>query len=1674
MRRLSCVLLLVVCAAVSGVAQSDNCAITSVPRYWDFESGNTGGYYSFPLCWSRAGNYFQYFAPVIADHGCNGIEYGNVLYVVPINNYAILPPIDPDSLNINKLQLTFYGKISYPEDSYMTVGVMEDCNDTSTFTPVQHICLYGFYGSNRCEYQRYTIPFDNYSGAGTYIALRFRDRQYGYHQRQIYDNFTIDTIPSCPEPSNLIVDTVYESSVSLSWVGFDTSAISYTLYYKAASEQEWSYRQFTTTAPRFLLTGLNHSTYYEAYVVSDCAVDMPSNYVKFMTECKPIETLPQTWDFEFYNVLDNPTNNYNNYNILPDCWNRYITNLSFDSSGSSSDNHSLRLSVDATSVAKAVLPEINTDSLNINNLQLSFKIRTDASPDIPVILEVGVQKKPLQYDSPEDSMVVVQVISSISKEYQQFDIPLNTYNGNGSFMSLRAATLPQSGYYSVYIDDVVLDTVPECPRPNHLVLQQLSETSLTFGWTGHNANHPAYACYYRAKGDTLWSVDTFSAVSAMHTLGDLRHSTEYELFLVNGCDTAKRSETLVFSTLCDEIATLPYTWNFDANNTAGSLQYPLPACWSRNTGNYPYVASQSHSQDDGMKLIFSNDSPSTVVLPRINTDSLSPDSLQVSFSALITDNINNEINRATLTIGVMSHPDSAESFVPVHQITEFTTDFQEYSVPLSGYEGAGSYIAFRNSGSDGTFIWLDNLEIDTIPACQRPSALRASHPTTHSVTLHWSGYGDAQLLVNWRAVGDSVWNESVASVSGYSLEVDSLSSSTSYEFFVAAACNPALKSNTIAVTTLCEPITELPQTWDFDEDNTAGTAEYPLPACWIRTGDFFPHVMERDIPQQWTFSGGRCLSFINSVNSPVVLPVIDTSVLQISDLMLSFYANSVLDGEGDRIVVGVMDDPTDVFTFVPVDTVDGLTAEPKAFDVPLSAYNGSGSHIAMNTFGLVNNYNIIYLDDLKLQANPGCLRPKDLHLTNVDIYSAALAWESSSDSVQYVIAYRKTGNDTVLYDTTSVLYSNPHFTLSNLDANTSYEAMVSSSCYPGAWSEAITFTTLCAKIESLPVFWDFENDNTGGTDSRPLPTCWSRTTSGSNTNVPFIYNNASYSYSGSKALNFWKSQGWYVTMPALSDTIPANTLAMSFYLKCASANSIFAHIEIGVMSDPDDVSTFFAIDTLDLTDNYRLVDVDFSAYNGNGRFIAFHDISHPGAETDVFIDDLRLMYIPECPRPTALTATNVDSRTADIIWTHDADSTQYLVYYRISGTELWKTDTVVTTAITLENLMPSTIYEVMVTAQCNPDNPSVVMNFTTECAMDIIQVPQTWGFEEVAHNTMPSCWTKIVGSTAYMSNYPCVEATSHSQSGSKALCFYRSEGSMAVMPYIDSNNLDIRQLQVSFYIYNNYGNRFPAAKIDVGVMTDPSNPSTFMLVQTIDSLPQEFINVTVPFNNYEGDGLYIAFRDPNSWYDHIMNPNFNYDIYIDSLTISLNEDVPCAMPVQIEVTDITDSSAVISWQDVISPNATYQVNYKPSSESVWQVETVNTGKMCTLKNLEPETAYDCYVVALCNPEMPTDTIHFETEAKQPDSVGVAKYVLPSKLVQLYPNPSNDFVNVCVRNGEVSISNIEICDLYGRVVCSANADSPLHVRVNISHFVAGTYIARVVTNAGVANLKFVKQ
>lgn len=368
-----------------------------------------------------------------------------------------------------------------------------------------------------------------------------------------------------------------------------------------------------------------------------------------------------------------------------------------------------------------------------------------------------------------------------------------------------------------------------------------------------------------------------------------------------------------------------------------------------------------------------------------------------------------------------------------------------------------------------------------------------------------------------------------------------------------------------------------------------------------------------------------------------------------------------------------------------------------------------------------------------------------------------------------------------------------------------------------------------------------------------------------------------------------------------------------------------------------------------------------------------------------------------CRMPNALSVSNITSEGATINWTgHDTDSGYELVCvpsgnHVSSGTPISVTDTF----YILTGYVDNTDYDVYVRANCSPDNSNWAMtSFRTEC-LPIEQLPYVEDFDTygTGNSAYPNCWKKNT-----TSSYPYINNTQHA-SGSGSLYFYSysDNHSAAILPSISSELYPINTLQVSFKVLKtsaSYGH------IEVGVITDPTDISTFTPVKSIDGSLLESTNTwyefTTYFNNYQGEPGLIAFLSPET---------YSSFAYIDDVVVEVISG--CGTPINFAASQITGSSAYLSWNvsDLVDPSTTYNIEYSEQGLDNWQTATP-IGTNCLLSNLQQGTAYEAILYASCdNGYSDTISISFVTRCLAGGEVTIGNGTTTNSNI-----PTNSFYN----------------------------------------------------------------
>ena len=139
----------------------------------------------------------------------------------------------------------------------------------------------------------------------------------------------------------------------------------------------------------------------------------------------------------------------------------------------------------------AVTPALGS---SLNSLQLSFSVNTRWTPENGVF-EVGVMSNP-------DDTTTFELIKRITLSKSgltNYEIPLISVNlqGENNYIAFRhLSNDSESGYY--YLDDVVIDSLPDCIFPVDIQTKTLSSARTVVAWSS-------------VLGETQWNVKVSEA-----------------------------------------------------------------------------------------------------------------------------------------------------------------------------------------------------------------------------------------------------------------------------------------------------------------------------------------------------------------------------------------------------------------------------------------------------------------------------------------------------------------------------------------------------------------------------------------------------------------------------------------------------------------------------------------------------------------------------------------------------------------------------------------------------------------------------------------------------------------------------------------------------------------------------------------------------------------------------------------------------------------------------------------------------------------------------------------------------------------------------------------------------------------------------------------------------------
>lgn len=573
--------------------------------------------------------------------------------------------------------------------------------------------------------------------------------------------------------------------------------------------------------------------------------------------------------------------------------------------------------------------------------------------------------------------------------------------------------------------------------PPSVMVTSVSESQIHVAWVP-GLHETAWAVEYYDEYGFYWLADV--AYDTGYTFTALDPDTPYQLRIGALCAGDTFYSYLTVRTNCIPIDTLPWHEDFNSYTTANSVSVAtgdIP-CWVLNAHDGD-VKLSAIGHGEGHSLLYNAQQNDQGLLVLPDFDFYLP-SLGLSFW---TFNPTGVID----SIGVGYIPDAIEtaSYVEVDRIYcnagSWGSPWQYHEIPF--FDANDGRIALRYYGHYG-ILFIDDISVNLYTNCRHPDVSVGTVDAT-SIELHFSDPDSAYHY--WVYYSDGTTIDSVE-ISDSVYLITGLSPDISYTINVSTICSYGNTSNptTLSVTTACALITSIPYTCDFESISPVplGSGDYPMPRCWSRTDGSFgsprgtPCVVNGN-----SYEGERCLSFGMS-SSYAVLPEVDTSLVDLSQVQLSFYGRNSTINHSMNIGVCVASNPSDLSTYHMLEFIAIVGEGYQFYQVPLVAYRpGMGNYIILSSFNGVS----AYIDNLALEDISSCTQPIVRSII-CDGNSATISWVSNG--TDFSVYYRRYSlTNPVDYDTITVLGDTDSIhtlTLTGLTAPASYQVFIRAFC----------------------------------------------------------------------------------------------------------------------------------------------------------------------------------------------------------------------------------------------------------------------------------------------------------------------------------------------------------------------------------------------------------------------------------------------------------------------------------------------------------------------------------------------------------------------------------------------------------------------------------------------------
>lgn len=373
------------------------------------------------------------------------------------------------------------------------------------------------------------------------------------------------------------------------------------------------------------------------------------------------------------------------------------------------------------------------------------------------------------------------------------------------------------------------------------------------------------------------------------------------------------------------------------------------------------------------------------------------------------------------------------------------------------------------------------------------------------------------------------------------------------------------------------------------------------------------------------------------------------------------------------------------------------------------------------------------------------------------------------------------------------------------------------------------------------------------------------------------------------------------------------------------------------------------------------------------------DQTYGGSQANYTNIQVTIFESPTCPTPSGMTTTNITSSSTDLAWSTGFTETTWNIEYN-SGADFTpgngeEEDSIVingTPNHALTGLSSATNYFIYYQADCGPGDASLwvgPITVLTEC--DTFTPDYMQSFSTIP----PSCWAESAGGNPLTgplnigsSAWGAAGFLGVGTTGAYRInLFSNNKSDWIISPYFDLTGGPF-QVEFDFGI-RRWANTSQAGVLGsddtVKLLMTTDNGATWITLLTYDNTSVVPVNGTKPvvdLTAYSGETVQFGILASEG----IVSDSADNYIYVDNFRV---RGIPtCPEPIELTSENLSLTSTEVGWTET-GTSTSWNIQYGPTGFNLGDgtiVEDVTTNPFI-LTGLDPDTHYDFYVQAICDP-----------------------------------------------------------------------------------------------------------